>query len=409
MEFPLPASLIEQRFTTRSADQFKQVLQSFMDARTLRQQFQGISNLYENAQATNTVLFRILNLKTKKRTSKSYGQVKMTTAVKSYLTARSNENARSFIVENGLYFEVAVHSTNIDAGQLLATELIKKELPRFEIFFGTSIIVDYNFILMKLDGITHWRQSMGTKWLSRVDPLKNKIEKKLSLLNSRASSSFTLLEVIYAQAKTAQLPDQKLNHYWRYLEACKGDKKINTEQLLKSLAEIVANWGLNDILFNYVRVADEILSANRDGIERGNVKMGYREIMDFMNVNTVQVSWILRANEILNHPFLKYRSRRTLQLKIKDALTELVDYYETILFEAYEQRNFIQHAGIFHPMAVEKLLLTVPKMVEVLRTAMLRQVLKGKEEDIGEVVKELTLKPDWMAKMVKKDLRMCDL
>ena len=111
IDFPLPKELHETEFSKKTAKSYHKVLTTFMEKRTLREQFEGISNFYNNNSSENKVLFKVLNLQSKRKISKAYGNVKLTTSCKSYLRSKSHEIVRQFVEDEKLYFDLMFHQS----------------------------------------------------------------------------------------------------------------------------------------------------------------------------------------------------------------------------------------------------------------------------------------------------------
>ena len=65
------------------------------------------------------------------------------------------------------------------------------------------------------------------------------------------------------------------------------------------------------------------------------------------------------------------------------------NFYFNVLTETYEQRNFIEHAGIHNGKAVEKVLLILPQVVSKLCSLIIEELIDGKYNNFKELIEKL--------------------
>lgn len=407
-KFPLPAVLRSESKPREEIKNYYAQVEAFMENRTLREQFDGIVNLFESTKSQSKVLYRILNLKSKVPVSKSYGKVKVTTAFKSYVPRKSDSHHRHafFTGEHQVFIEATVNSIDLVGGEKLAIDLINHELAKFEVYFNCKIVVDYTSMIMKVGKQIATQTKISGQWLRRPVKEKNIAENRLARVGTEASAYFLHLEHLYVQAKTSYLPDLRLTHYWRYIEATFASEGLKSQDMQEYLSEILSNHRIQDVLFDYRQIAEEILWENRHGIVTKKHNLGYHEITKILNGTEISMAWLTGANEIMNHPFLKSRLRALAKVKVSDAHGDMKSHFMDILQEAYEQRNFIQHSGTEHRLALEKLLLTLPGIVESLRQLVLSSIQRKKLVTYAQILADLRKMPAYLSTHIAKGSMM---
>lgn len=406
--FPLPAGLRDQKKTQGTAIA-KRNVEEFMNNRTLRQQFDGIYNLYE-AELQNKAIFRIINTKSKKKVDKSYGNVRLTNQIKSYLSKDMNAKYRNFFsAEDSLFIEVSLPYVSMEGAARLSKAYIGKSLALFNHYFRVNLLVDFKVTVIKIDGLFSMRSSFSSDWIREINPNKSRREKQLRKLDNPASKRFLHLESLYAEAKTGMLPDEQLGNYWRYLESCFSGMGLTATTMQSVLAEILSNNQLAHAWVPYCQLAMDVLQDNRQQIQDKGITLSYREIMDFMGLEKLNAKWVIQANQYLRHPLLCERYEQFSAKTVGEIYGELYKYYQGILLEAYEQRNAIQHSGMFQQMALDKVLLNLPQVVASLREIICSKILKGKLTSYAEILESLRLPSNKIKRHIKLSKKIIEL
>lgn len=406
-KFPLPLTINQN--SGKLSSNLQQEITNFMENRTLRQQFDGITNFYQTTHE-NKILFKILNTKSKKRIDKSYDNVRLTNQIQPYLTTDINKTYRAFFsVPDQLFIEVSLPVVSANSASQLAREMIGRTIAKFDDFFNIRLLIDYSAMVYRIEGIYSIRFTFDTDWIRENRPIKTRLENKMLKLNNQASNRFLHLEHIYAEAKTGILADLKLSNYWRYFESCFSGLGMNAEQIKNSAALILSNYRITHLWFPYCQLASEVLWENRDHISEPHVQLSYRELVDFLDLNQLNINWVLQANTYTRHPFLTKRFNRFSKKPIAKVKQELYAYYQGILLEAYEQRNSIQHSGQFQQMALDKLLMSFPELVSDLRELFQSQILKGKLITYQEIIAELEIPPTILQRKINKNALITEL
>lgn len=406
-KFPLPKEFFDTDLVETPV--LNERIERFMSNRTLREQFDGIFNFYQNS-ADNKILFKVLNTKSKKRVDKTYDNIRIITNVKSYLSADMNEKYREFLIsKDAIFIEASVSAASVEGAELLAVEMINRALPKFDIFFNVRLVVDLGITVARINGHFTMRTKFSSEWIRNVNPIKTLTEKKLQRIDNSASRRFLHLESLYAEATTGKLPDIKLNNYWRYLESSLSGMGMGARQIRHIIAQIMCNYHAGHLWFNYCQLASEVLDVHRMNFDNGDIKLTYREIVDFLGLEQLNPQWVVQANKYIEHPFLTRRFGGFSSKTVEQIQLDLLKFYNEILIEAYEQRNFIQHTGIYQQMAVSKLLFPISDIVDKIRYLILSNILKKKYDSYQQIIEHLKITPPKMVKLIKRKALITEL
>jgi hypothetical protein len=408
-DFPLPSSLVE--VANEDPALYYERVQRFMENRTLREQFEGIYNWFVAKPLPCQVLVRIMNVSSRTKVNKTYGKVTLTSNPRPVLAGALKRRAKEFTINaDQLYFKVSFESNSFETAERTAFDLINKELSRFENYFANRLYVDYGGLVIKLADLYHYKISYSAKRIAKPDAQKNRAENAIAKIRSEASQIFMQQEALYSMAKMTELKELRVAYYWTYLESFFPMEGVKADQIQKDVALILANSDISFVTTELFLTAHDILMAHRhDGIETDTHKLTYLEISKFLNVRHVTHEWLQQAIQMSNHPFLNTHLKPLLKQKVKTTLPKLVKFYEGILFESYEQRNFIHHAGIYHQMALDKILCCLPNMVRDFRALALDRIKRKPTYSMQEILIDLKNPSLKLARAIKADLPNADL
>jgi hypothetical protein len=406
-DFPLPVSLENSGDKDEDSMLYYERVQKFMENRTLREQFEGIYNWFVAKPKPCIVLVRVMNVSSRDAVNKTYGKVTLTSNPRPVLTGDVKRRVKEFTIKKDqLYFKVTFESHSNDAAELTAFDLINKELSRFENYFGNRLYIDYSGFVIKLADHYYYKISYVAQRIAKPDPQKNRAENAIAKINSQASQIFLQQEALYSLAKMTELKELRVAYYWTYLESFFPMEGVKAEQIQKDVAEILANSNILFVTTELFLTAHEILMAHRyDGIKTPSHELSYLEITKFLSDKHVTNVWLQLAITISNHPFLNTHLKPLLNQKVKTTYPKLRQFYGDVLLETYEQRNFVQHAGIYHTMALDKVLRSLPNMVRDFRALVLDKIKKKPNFSMEEVLADLKKPSSKLTKSIKENSR----
>jgi hypothetical protein len=128
----------------------------------------------------------------------------------------------------------------------------------------------------------------------------------------------------------------------------------------------------------------------RNGLRKDYFGISEEEYQSLYNLEKISDINFVRLVEVINHPFVTAKIKSYISTPNNILIAELQDFYWKLLLEAYEQRNFIEHSGMFNEKAVEKVLLSLPTAASYIRNLMTRSILTNNFLSFAEMVKFLS-------------------
>lgn len=401
---PLPKSLLDiKNEPGNKPENFYIAVNNYLKNRTLKQQFEGIYNLYKNSLKEKTYLFRLTNVKTFNPTNLNYNNVNFSNQIRKKYVERGKtiKEYREFFQGKGtIYAEIVIKENNDEIGKSNAILKINDALNFFNFTFKKNARLEIADYIIK-DDSQNVRHTNLNENLYSQDTNKFTVNNPYEIFKNHKShltSKFLILDAIYFQALNSDLDESKVVNYWRYIEAFFEASNFNSEKTKKTLSLILSRQVIPDFALNYFNLACKILnSAYYRPIKSIRDTSGMNQ---FLNISDSELKDLLqpieikninfrRLEEIIKHPYitkqLKWYINKSDEEKIKIAF----DFYLNILTETYEQRNFIEHAGIYNRKAIEKILMTLPDIVAQFRNLLIIKLKKSRYSTFEEVINDL--------------------
>lgn len=390
-DIPLPKNILELKYNQNdeeSANQFYKAVENYLRNRTLKQQFEGIYNIFQFSQTKKTYLFRISNIIANADFNFKYSGVRISNQFRSeYITKRRiNKLYREFFYGKGqLFAEVSIMANNNDMGLLKSKEKVNKALKYLSAFHNkTSEIEPGNYIIKDIDNnLRHKSMSNNLhphdyKSLNEYDISKRFGDKKNLVI-----IKFINLESIYIDAKTAIQKEMQLVNYWRYIESFFEYENYDAKKIMNDISRVLSKHSLIIFKLNCINHAQRIFYNDVFRSESSN--KNFRILFE----NGISKKQIIKLQKATNHPFISEELNWLIDTDDNSKENEACKFYKNILFEAYEQRNFIEHSGIYNEISVDKILITLPEMVMKVRWLVLQKLLKKNYTDFRLVLEGL--------------------
>lgn len=93
-----------------------------------------------------------------------------------------------------------------------------------------------------------------------------------------------------------------------------------------------------------------------------------------------------KLNSIVNHPFVNKKINWLLKASKEEQEKLAFDFYKTLLLETFEQRNFIEHNGIFLAKSVDKILLSLPLIIRDFRALVIKELSQKNHNSFAKVL-----------------------
>lgn len=113
----------------------------------------------------------------------------------------------------------------------------------------------------------------------------------------------------------------------------------------------------------------------------------FRSLMEPMLISNIDLP---RISEVINHPYVTEKIKGFLKRSNKENNKLVEEFFLAVLTEAYEQRNFIEHNGVFFEKSVDKVLLSLPMCVNKFRSLVVQKALENQYSSFKEIIIDLS-------------------
>lgn len=389
-EAPLPESLHKLKY--ENEDAYFHKVSEFLKSRTLKQQFEGIYNFYKNEQKKKTFIFQIedIGFTTNKTMNWKYNNVLFSNDlyrknVKKYTTRK--EYAVFFENKEVVYAQVTVNGINNEGARINAIREVTNAT-NYLMNIGKCFprINQLHYIVKDKDSnVYHRSPSKYFHPQDRVGFEESNIYLFLKSIKSPLAQRLKEIEAIYILANSSIYQEVRLVNYWRYLE-CFFEK---AEDLQKTVSLIVANNYYSYDIFYFLNTTHKIFrSSNNIGtFDEKFIKSP--EFVSWIYPNSPEERKLEEIVKIVNHPYLAAEMRSYLNKSTSEKIKSSSAYIKSILFETYEQRNFIEHDGRFNEKAVNKLLLSLATYVGVFRWQLIQAIKQNTFKSFHDIIEHL--------------------
>ena len=399
-EFPLPES-IEM---LRNTDEFKNAVEGYLFKRSFEEQFVGIEILAKKEKEAR-FLFLVENFKFHENETsftlnsvnfhgKDTLPVSMVTWDKAFIerfnTFISRKNLciatvriKYFSTENAR--EIAIEQ--ISEAMDLLNNLCRAHEKRGEAYLKTNenyILHDSGYVqfLFRNENTT-----VSNDWIQTI--LNHTYPKNFEKIHSLIKRRFRLSDKIFFKISSTNNKEEQATLFWRYIEVLfsqvsyfkdveKGINFISRVLLLREL--------------ELVKRRLEVVIVNAIGsLPRNELKMQdsprLLEERDAFNAEELEVT---HFKNYTNNSFVESLWKRHGNLDKEINLKERYDFYKSLFWRVYEQRNCIFHRNLSCLTTIDELRIHFPSLLWRLRVEVLDELLLNPNSSIEEVCKKLS-------------------
>jgi len=404
-DIPLPVSLLKLKYKTiDKPDVFYNKINSYLKTRTLQQQFEGIYHLYKNSLKEKTFIFYMNNIRALHPIEIQIGDVRFTNQIKKENITKktTNKEYRTFFNEKGkLFVQTTLNENNDIIGKEKAVRRINIAINYLNACINKKAYLHQDdFIVRDSD--------QNVRHKSILIPLHSQDLEKLAddnvydILKDQKSAlirRYFELDKIYFYAITSEFKENKVINYWRFLESFFESENYKSERIINSISSILSKNCQPQFIMDYYNLAFQILwpSYIRYPTKKGDELNSYLEIpenelRELMNSGPLDQIDFKRLNEILNHPFVNPKLEWILTTSNDQKANLAFEFYHNILSETFEQRNFIEHSGIYYDISLDKILLSLPRIARDFRSLIVDELTKKQYKNFSDIVSTLNNK-----------------
>ncbi|HMV07483.1 MAG TPA: hypothetical protein PKL56_11830 [Cyclobacteriaceae bacterium] len=389
---PLPPELLEFK---NNPEAFYEASKKYLDKRNLKQQFEGIYFLFKNSQHERTLVFPLKNVSAYAKIELEYDGVIFSNQLrKKYVTKKTQKGFYSFFTgRRRLFAETKVLKGDETGSMLEALSKIRQALMFFNITHNVEATLDTEDYI--IGGDRNFIRKSNFPKIVRDGNSKRFNESKMTTFLDGIDNSITkrLIETekLYFKALSSHSQDERLVSFWRYLECFFDSDNYDAALIREKISKILSRSSEVSFAFVNFGLAFHILYNQSSGpsLEPERFGVTREELWKMLHPGLVTDFDFKRAHKLIKHPYvtkqLKWQIESSTEVKFQSAY----EFYSSILFEAYEQRNLIEHNGVFQRKAVQKVLLTLPRMVLKFRNILSRAAKGNRYKSITEMLEKL--------------------
>ena len=401
--FPLPHDIESQR----NEDGFKKTVETFLNNRTFAQQFKGFHTEL-NTEKEAEFLFKIYNVVEKNpefhfehNTVELFHQnclnVNMSTWDEDYI-----DSFKKFTEEKDTI--LAKVKIKYKSQKLAAQAAILKirEAIDFLNFVSkdkkknyTGAILGTNQYYLIFNGGESIRGVWQDDKIHSVDfNIQPVVEflypKGFKKLNTGLQEIFHRNDKVLFRARNTNYWDEKVNNYWRFLDGIFGYglEKISGSEVIKKATNIIL---ISEKNFSKERLRYTITNALNNS-DTETIKLTIKPAPLAYKTDQIYKGKgdILELEGISDYPFINENFKKYKKDEV-DYLSAY-NFYSTLLWETYEQRNFAFHQNNFCFSTVDKLVKILPTVINRLREVIVNELISNRELSIQEAIEQLNEK-----------------
>jgi hypothetical protein len=410
-DIPLPTSLLKFKYKKpEKPELFYNKINKYLKTRTLKQQFEGIYHLYKNSLKEKTFIFYLNNIKALQPINIQIGEVRFSNQIKK---ENINEKGirkeyRAFFNEKGkLFVQISLKENNDIIGKEKAVREINNAINYLNGCLDKKAYLCLDdFIVKDTDQNIRHNSFLIPLHQEEYEKLSNdNVYEILKHQNNNLIKKYLELDRIYFYAVSTDFKENKLTNYWRYLESFFESEDYDSTKIINSLSEILTKNCHFQFIMDYNDLAFQILLSSYHKFPTRNnddlnpiLEIPGSELHALMYPNPYNNTIQERLNKIINHPFVNQKLKWILTTSLDQQAKLANDFFQDVLFETYEQRNFIEHSGIFYEKSVEKVLFSLPKIARDFRSLIVKELALKEYNSFSEIITSL----------IKKDYAILD-
>lgn len=401
-DIPLPGSLLKLKFKTIDKPQvFYNKINNYLKTRTLQQQFEGIYHLYKNSSKEKTFIFYMNNIRALQPIDIQIGDVRFSNQIRKENITKNGirKEYRAFFNGRGkLFVQTTLNENNDLMGKEKAVRKINNTINYLNACIDKKAYLHQDDFILR-DGDQNIRHQSILLPLHSDELEKLAKDNVYDLLKDHESAlikRYFELDKIYFYAITSEFKENKVINYWRFLESFFESEDYKSPRIISSVSSILNKNCQPQFIMDYYNLAYQILWSSyiKYPVKGGDGLNSYLEIpeielQELMNPGLLDQINFKKLNEILNHPFVNHKLKWFLTTSNEVKTNLAFEFYQNILSETLEQRNFIEHSGIFYDRSLDKILLSLPQIVRDFRSLVVNELTKKQYKNFSEVLSPL--------------------
>lgn len=228
-----------------------------------------------------------------------------------------------------------------------------------------------------------------------------------NLKKTKAGEKILQTENLFLRTLISKDSREKITAYWRYLESLfdyeAGNKAI---EIRKKISSILLNDEEDSFKIELGLLLQNSLNNNGFRVGQDINPITFKKYFGGIG-KLIDVDKLSDHEDVLKRPFLKelIHTHQNFKNNLNKHLEAARNYYGEILWEAYAQRNFLQHNAIVFDKSVLKLAPILQLLVVRFRRILLKMLLSSEKsfETIEELIQFLSEKGNCQLKKVQSE------
>jgi hypothetical protein len=389
---PLPPELLEHK---NDPEAFYFASKKYLDKRNLKQQFEGIYFLFKNSLRERVLVFPLKDIITYAKIELEYNGVIFSNQLrKNYVSKRTTKQFYSFFTgRRRLFAETKV----IKGDETSSVEDAKVKIRQSLMFFNSTndveAVLDTDDYIIG-DGRNFTRKSNFAKIIRDSKAKRfhsNKMYDFLKGIDTSITKRIINAEKIYFKALSTHSKEEKLVSFWRYLECFFDSDNYETSLIREKVGKIISRSSNITFAFLNYNLAFHILYNQTSGPSFEPERFGVtrEELWNILHPDLLIDFDFKKVHQIIKHPYVTKQMKWQIESDQNVKFEKAYEFYTSVLFETYEQRNLIEHAGVYQEKAIQKILLSLPLIVQEFRDVLSRAAKWNKYRDITDMLEKL--------------------
>jgi len=375
-EFPLPIEIESQR---ENNNRFKESVESFLENRTLKDQFKGIVNYLRRDKAQSTFIVKIKNVVNKGDLKISYGEIRIVNSTNISIKIENLEGYKQELFskfidcDNCIFLEIPIEFKSWQNALDLAFREADAVLSYLSFPNQIKGEIDKSIIIELANNRIGWRSSNEN--LSVSNKCQYDLEKYVS--DSELLKVLWSLDKLYFKAYTCSLLEDKIVNAWRYIELLGRHCELpNDEKRIKDLPFLLLSHEYKYSKLNLEVLVIDLISNNREIV---NLRLDHQEFNEVLhdkkdrirnlknNTDYYFTNKLINDFEAFSPNFHKVYKRTKEQFEV-----------------LYEQRNYIIHQAEICPLTINLFISSIQIALEKIRANILLDIKSNNRKDLKD-------------------------
>jgi len=244
---------------------------------------------------------------------------------------------------------------------------------------------------------------MGVNWHSSLLVLQpfsiDRLKKDKFVIPLPKTSNNDLLQKIkesdkiFFRALSDEYLEDAIVHFWRYWENVfsSAEYKGDAPKIIEHLAIILSK---NQFYRNHDTLAVFLFDCTINTVMNSNpplINLSYTFCAGVKHTQKGYRDFIKILATSTQYPFLKKFIARCSKMTPESEFKKGIQFYKLILWELYEQRNFIMHDGNYCPQTLEQIYFYIQRIITQWRTTLFNEIEKGPHNEMEDLIRNLVL------------------